>query len=126
MDSQKNNNQIIAEKWPLDKIEIDFNKQLNVIDPFVQAVKDGIISIDDMQIGIKAALKTFEIEFNLNVIDPFVQAVKDGIISIDDMQRCIKAALKTFEYYNEHMLELHGCQICPLFTLVRKERTEKE
>ena len=84
-----------------------------------------------MQIGIKAALKTFEIEFNLNVIDPyvidpFVQAVKDGIISIDDMQRCIKAALKTFEYYNEHMLELHGCQICPLFTLVRKERTEKE
>ena len=72
------------------------------------------------------AEKRHKIEFELNAIDAFAQAVKDGIISIDDMQRGIKAALKTFEYYNEHMLELHGRQICPLFTVVRKERTEKE
>ena len=84
MDSQNNNNQIITEKWDKDKIE-----------------------------------------FDLNVVDPFVQAMKDGIISIDDMQRGIKAALKTF-YYNKHMSELHGRQICPHFTVVRKERTEKE
>ena len=120
MDSQNNNNQIIAEKGASYKID------LNVIDPFVQAVKDGIISIDDMQRGIKATIKTFEYDkFDLNVIDPFVQAVKDGIISIDDMQRGIKASLKTF-YYNEHMSEMHGRQICPHFTVVRKERTEKE
>ena len=81
MNSQNNNNQIIAEKGASDKIE-----------------------------------------FDLNVINPLVQAAKDGIISIDDMQRCMKAVLKTF-YYNEHMLELHGRQI---FTIVRKERTEKE
>ena len=66
------------------------------------------------------------IEFYRNVINPFVQALNDGIISIDDMQSGIKAALKTFEYYNEHMLALHGRQICPHFTVVRKERTEKE
>ena len=138
MNSQNNNNQIIAEKRALDKIEFYpknpfeyYNDHmLDVIDPFVKAVKDGTISIDDMQRSIKAALKTFEYynDHMLDVIDPFVKAVKDGIISIDDMQRGIKAALKTFEYYNEYMLELleHGRRICPLFTLVRKERTEKE
>ena len=60
MNTQNNSSQIIAEKGPLDKIETDkFDKHLEIIESFVQMVKDGKISIDDMRRIIKAALKTY-------------------------------------------------------------------
>ena len=73
MDSQKNSDQIIVENWlsdKLDKIEIDYNNHLKMIEAFYQAVKDETISFEEMQRGVEAAETTMAIEYyNEHMLD---------------------------------------------------------
>ena len=107
MDSQKNNNQIIAEKWDKieteDKIETDFDKYLKIIELFDQAVKERLTNLQEENYELQKRVK--ENEERLKKYENRIFDLENIDVKIGD-----KIWAAKFELSNQYSLKLKNLE----------------